>query len=117
MTLVTHEEPLRRLTPGPRGSTAQERAATTFDDEACLMLADDDAFATRLTLLTGKQRQVLAMVACGRLNKQIAFDCGISDATVKSHVSVILRRLAIRSRTEAAVRYALHLERRRKDAP
>lgn len=104
--------------PLPRERTAQRveprRRTTAADaDESCLFLRDEQRFSERLATLSGKQRRILALMACGLLNKQIAFECGVTDTTVKSHVSLILRRLSIRSRTEAAVRYALHMERHR----
>jgi FixJ family two-component response regulator len=47
----------------------------------------------RLELLTPRERQVLRQVAFGRLNKQIAFDLGISEVTVKLHRSNVMRKL------------------------
>jgi DNA-binding NarL/FixJ family response regulator len=72
---------------------------------------DASGFAARVARLSRMQRFVLAQVACGRLNKQIAFDAGLAEATVKSHVTEILRRLGTRSRTEAAVKYAVLMDR------
>lgn len=75
------------------------------------LMSDDRAFDVRLRSLTGMQREVLFLLMLGRLNKQIAFELDISEATVKSHVTAVLRRLDVRSRTEAAVRSAVHLAR------
>lgn len=47
----------------------------------------------RLELLTPRERQVLRQVAFGRLNKQIAYDLGISEVTVKLHRSNVMRKL------------------------
>ncbi len=58
--------------------------------------------------LTNKERQILALVARGLTNKEIARQLKISVQTVKGHVSRILQKLGVRSRTEAA-RMALAL--------
>jgi FixJ family two-component response regulator len=47
----------------------------------------------RFETLTGRERQVLREVANGRLNKQIAFDLGISEVTVKLHRSNVMRKM------------------------
>lgn len=52
--------------------------------------------------LTPMQVRVLALVATGKMNKQIAWELGISEQTVKGHVSTILKRLGARTRTHAA---------------
>ncbi|PAT34277.1 response regulator transcription factor [Vandammella animalimorsus] len=51
--------------------------------------------------LTPQQTKVLQMAAAGRLNKQIAHELGTSEATVKAHMSAILRKLGASNRTEA----------------
>jgi PAS domain S-box-containing protein len=51
--------------------------------------------------LPPRQRQVLALVAQGRLNKQIAYELGISEKTVKMHRALLLERLAVGSTAEA----------------
>lgn len=50
--------------------------------------------ADRHATLTPRERQVLAQVALGRLNKQIAYDLGISEVTVKLHRSSVMRKMA-----------------------
>jgi DNA-binding NarL/FixJ family response regulator len=57
-----------------------------------------------LGLLTSQQLRVLDMICRGLQNKHIAFELGISVTTVKVHVSDVLRKLGVRSRTEAIVR-------------
>ncbi|KKW68718.1 LuxR family transcriptional regulator [Lampropedia cohaerens] len=57
--------------------------------------------AQRLATLTPQQMRVLQLVAAGRLNKQIAHDLGTSEATVKAHMSAVLRKLGATNRTEA----------------
>ncbi len=53
--------------------------------------------------LTERESQVLELVARGEANKQIARAMGIGERTVKTHVSAVLRKLGVRSRTQAAL--------------
>jgi DNA-binding NarL/FixJ family response regulator len=57
----------------------------------------------RLASLTPQQVRVLMMLGEGLLNKQIAFQLGVSEATVKAHVSAILQKLRVESRTQAVI--------------
>jgi DNA-binding NarL/FixJ family response regulator len=57
----------------------------------------------RLSTLTPQQVRVLMMLSEGLLNKQIAFELGVSEATVKAHVSAILQKLGVESRTQAVI--------------
>ncbi len=67
--------------------------------------ADDGALeiAQRVAQLTPQQFRVLGMVCAGRLNKQIGDDLQITEATVKAHMTVILRKLGASNRTQAAL--------------
>jgi DNA-binding NarL/FixJ family response regulator len=56
-----------------------------------------------LASLTPQQFRVLTMVCDGLLNKQIAFELTVSEATVKAHVTAIFRKLGVRTRTQAAL--------------
>lgn len=56
--------------------------------------------------LTARERQVLALVAAGRANKQIAAELGMSERTAKFHVSAIMGKLGAANRTEAVTRAA-----------
>jgi DNA-binding NarL/FixJ family response regulator len=58
---------------------------------------------TRLASLTPQQVRVLMMLSEGLLNKQIAYELGVSEATVKAHVSAILQKLGVESRTQAVI--------------
>ena len=73
---------------------------------------EDDAeaadFARRASQLTPQQWRVLALMAQGRLNKQIAYELSVGEPTVKAHVTTILRKLGVRSRTQAVI-LARHL--------
>ena len=57
----------------------------------------------RLSALTPQQVRVLMMLGEGLLNKQIAYKLGVSEATVKAHVSAILQKLGVDSRTQAVI--------------
>lgn len=57
----------------------------------------------RLATLTPQQIRVLMMLSDGLMNKQIAYELSISEATVKAHVSAILQKLNVDSRTQAVI--------------
>ncbi|MEP3233855.1 MAG: response regulator transcription factor [Hyphomicrobiales bacterium] len=59
--------------------------------------------ASRLSTLTPQQMRVLMMLKEGLLNKQIAYELTVSEATVKAHVSAILQKLDVNSRTQAVI--------------
>ncbi|MGP9820010.1 response regulator [Salinarimonas sp. NSM] len=71
------------------------------------LAADDDdeaaEIAKRMATLTPQQVRVLMMLSEGLLNKQIAYELGVSEATVKAHVSAILQKLGVESRTQAVI--------------
>ena len=66
------------------------------DSEAAGLMA-------RLATLTPQQVRVLMMLSEGLLNKQIAYELDVSEATVKAHVSAILQKLNVESRTQAVI--------------
>ena len=61
------------------------------------------ALMARLATLTPQQVRVLMMLSAGLLNKQIAYELSVSEATVKAHVSAILQKLGVDSRTQAVI--------------
>ena len=65
-----------------------------------------EALITRLKMLTPQQTRVLGMIGEGMLNKQIAYELGVSEATIKAHVSAILLKLNVDSRTQAVIQLA-----------
>jgi DNA-binding NarL/FixJ family response regulator len=65
--------------------------------------AESAAMIARLATLTPQQVRVLMMMSGGLLNKQIAYELGVSEATVKAHVSAILQKLGVDSRTQAVI--------------
>jgi len=69
-----------------------------FNANAQPTLADD-----KIASLTPKQHKILLMFADGLLNKQIAYDLGLSESTIKSHASTIFLKLGVRNRTQAVI--------------
>ena len=65
--------------------------------------AEAAALIERLSTLTPQQVRVLMMLSEGLLNKQIAYELSVSEATVKAHVSAILQKLGVESRTQAVI--------------
>jgi DNA-binding NarL/FixJ family response regulator len=65
--------------------------------------AESAALMARLATLTPQQVRVLMMLSEGLLNKQIAYELSVSEATVKAHVSAILQKLGVESRTQAVI--------------
>lgn len=64
--------------------------------------AEHDA-ARRVRELTPQQLRVLQMLGAGMLNKQIAYELGVSEATVKAHMTAVLRKLGASNRTQAVL--------------
>lgn len=71
------------------------------------MLLDPDTeqagAANRLASLTNQQSRILQLICDGKLNKQIAYDLSIAESTVKAHVTAIMRKLGVQSRTQAVL--------------
>ncbi|MCW2291340.1 DNA-binding NarL/FixJ family response regulator [Pseudomonas sp. BIGb0408] len=72
-------------------------------DEAISLSSEARAASAGLASLTPQQFRVLTMVCEGLLNKQIAYELSVSEATVKAHVTAIFRKLGVRTRTQAAL--------------
>jgi len=72
-------------------------------EEAAAMSEEVRAASEGLASLTPQQFRVLTMVCEGLLNKQIAYELNVSEATVKAHVTAIFRKLGVRTRTQAAL--------------
>ncbi|MFD1007679.1 response regulator [Oceanisphaera ostreae] len=74
-----------------------------FPEGISLEDAPQDNIAERLASLTPQQFKVLIMLSEGKLNKQIAFELSVSEATVKAHVTAIFRKLNVQNRTQAVI--------------
>lgn len=69
---------------------------------------DEAAAAAAIATLTPQQFRVMTMIAEGLLNKQIAWELSVSEATVKAHMTAIMRKLGVGNRTQVAL-IASHL--------
>nr|WP_320143985.1 response regulator transcription factor [uncultured Cohaesibacter sp.] len=63
----------------------------------------EDETVKRMASLTNQQGRILQLICEGKLNKQIAFELSIAETTVKAHVTAIMRKLGVKSRTQAAL--------------
>ena len=86
------------------------REGRPYTPEGYTPSTDPDAPATqreeaiaRLSLLTRQQARILQLICEGMLNKQIAYDLSIAETTVKAHVTAIMRKLGVQSRTQAVL--------------
>ncbi len=64
---------------------------------------DEAAAAAHVAALTPQQFRVMTMIAEGLLNKQIAWELSVSEATVKAHMTAIMRKLGVNNRTQVAL--------------
>jgi DNA-binding NarL/FixJ family response regulator len=64
---------------------------------------EEKTLATKVASLTPQQYRVLQHLREGWLNKQIAFELGVTEATIKAHITVILRKLRVNNRTQAVI--------------
>jgi len=84
-----------------RGSQLYQRICA--EELSALQQKPSEEAAAFMAQLTSREIEVLNYMAQGYLNKQIAFELGISESTIKSHVSAILSKLDANDRTEAVV--------------
>lgn len=66
--------------------------------------AEESGVAAALGELTPQQFRVATMISQGLLNKQIAYELSVTEATVKAHVTEVFRKLGVHSRTQAALK-------------
>jgi DNA-binding NarL/FixJ family response regulator len=93
---IGKDRDLHEIEQAIRRALAGERIERPID-------ADLDAVAEGVAALTPTQLRVLLGVLAGRLNKQIAHDLGVSEATVKAHMTAIMRKLDVQNRTQAVL--------------
>jgi DNA-binding NarL/FixJ family response regulator len=67
------------------------------------LTANTDGATAQAVRLTPTQIKVMQGVRSGLLNQQIAFDLGIAEKTVKAHMTLLMRKLNVRNRTQVAV--------------
>lgn len=123
IVISAHEEPTvtqRALTHGAAAYISKSAAPdqmisiiqTVLDGDewlppwprnAAVMRHDELEMAERLRELTPQQYRVLLMLAEGQLNKQIAYDLNVSEATIKAHMTAIFRKLGVQNRTQAVL--------------
>jgi DNA-binding NarL/FixJ family response regulator len=75
--------------------------------EAMLATAADAAVPAPVPL-TEREREVLALIAAGRSNREIARSLAVAEKTVKTHVSNVLMKLGVQDRTQAALYAVRH---------
>ncbi len=95
-SLETIQAAVRAVLDGDAWWPTPLDAAVPVSDEA-------KAASAGLSSLTPQQFRVLTMVCDGLLNKQIAYELNVSEATIKAHVTAIFRKLGVRTRTQAAL--------------
>ncbi|MGH8419633.1 MAG: response regulator transcription factor ErdR [Pseudomonas sp.] len=95
-SLETIQRAVRTVLDGDVWWPAQVNESVSVSPEA-------KAASEGLASLTPQQFRVLTMVCEGLLNKQIAYELGVSEATIKAHVTAIFRKLNVRTRTQAAL--------------
>jgi DNA-binding NarL/FixJ family response regulator len=74
-----------------------------FPAELITNKAASDDLATKIAALTPQQYKVLGMLNDGLLNKQIAYELNVSEATIKAHMTAIFRKLGVKNRTQAVI--------------
>jgi DNA-binding NarL/FixJ family response regulator len=65
--------------------------------------AEEGDLEARIASLTPSQLRILEGLRAGRLNKQIAFDLGVTEATIKAHLTSVFRKLGVQNRTQAVI--------------
>jgi len=64
---------------------------------------EEEPMEARIASLTPSQLKILVGLQQGRLNKQIAFDLGVTEATIKAHLTSVFRKLGVQNRTQAVI--------------
>jgi DNA-binding NarL/FixJ family response regulator len=95
-SLETIQQAVRTVLDGDVWWPSQVNESVSVSPEA-------KAASEGLASLTPQQFRVLTMVCEGLLNKQIAYELSVSEATIKAHVTAIFRKLNVRTRTQAAL--------------
>lgn len=103
----------QQITLSPQVAQILTHAVTAPEQDATPVITTQSTLAKRQEVngmmaekLTGREHEVLQMMAQGLTNKEIAYNLGLSEKTVKVHVSIILAKLGMQSRTQAALHAA-----------
>jgi len=100
---VPKSEPVEQIRLAVRAVLAGDIWTPPGIDLSGTSNSEDEDLIARLAKLTPQQVRVLMMLSEGLLNKQIAFELAVSEATIKAHVSAILQKLGVDSRTQAVI--------------
>jgi DNA-binding NarL/FixJ family response regulator len=100
---VPKSQPVERIREAIRKIIGGEVWLPPDVDLSSAPTGESAELVSRLSTLTPQQVRVLMMLGEGLLNKQIAFKLGVSEATIKAHVSAILQKLGVDSRTQAVI--------------
>jgi DNA-binding NarL/FixJ family response regulator len=100
---IPKSQPVERIRDAIRRIIGGEVWLPPDVDLSRLPSQESTQLIARLSTLTPQQVRVLMMLGEGLLNKQIAFKLGVSEATIKAHVSAILQKLGVESRTQAVI--------------
>lgn len=93
---------LRAVSQGAIWTPETNGSGAPLDASAALAHGESDA-ARRIASLTPQQFRVLSMLCSGMINKQIAAELGVSEATVKAHMTAIMEKLGASNRTQAVL--------------
>lgn len=74
-----------------------------FPEAAADFSSEKSRLAEKIASLTPQQHKVLGMLSDGLLNKQIAYELNVSEATIKAHMTAIFRKLDVKNRTQAVI--------------
>src|SRR5215475_4359826 len=100
---IPKSQPVERIREAIRSIMDGEIWLPPDVDLTSAPVGESAELVSRLSTLTPQQVRVLMMLGEGLLNKQIAFKLGVSEATIKAHVSAILQKLGVDSRTQAVI--------------
>lgn len=86
------------ITSGRRYVPQEYRQGDDGEHDRCVFQSNPE-----LANLTPQQTRILKLICVGKPNKQIAYELSLAEATVKAHITALLRRLGVRNRTQAVV--------------
>jgi DNA-binding NarL/FixJ family response regulator len=84
-------------------SEGEQWLPSFMENQLAPISPEEKSLAAKISTLTPQQYKVLCYVREGWLNKQIGFEMGITEATVKAHITAIFRKLGVTNRTQAVI--------------